>query len=255
MHLGARTSAENKFKRLVQWILKKPDCYAIGLGDYADLITRQDLRRFTGTVNKEDLMQEIDSLVNNQRDMIVHNLKPLADAGKLLGLAEGNHEESIKKHYSFDVMKDVCKTLGVPNLGYSFFYRMAIKKGTHNVIKNVIIYGSHGFSSSRRGGAAMNKRELIMANYDADIILMAHDHHKFGRRFIRLGITEKGEPRLIKKPVIIAATGSFKKTLVEGHTTWEETRGFPPNDIGVVRININIKQEGGEDKLDMHISE
>jgi hypothetical protein len=101
----------------------------------------------------------------------------------------------------------------------------------------------------------MNKRELLMTYYDADIILLGHDHHKFGRRFIRLGITSSDNPHLVKRPVIIAATGSFKKTLVEGHTTWEETRGFPPNDLGVVRININIKEEDGIDKIDMHISE
>ena len=198
---------------------------------------------------------EIDSLVNNQRDMIIDNLRPLADAGRLLGLCEGNHETAIKKHYSFDVMKDVCRSLNTPYLGYSFFYRLTLTKGSHNTKQNVIIYGTHGFGGSRRGGGAMNRRELLMTYYNADIILMAHDHHKFGRRFIRLGISACDKPRLVKKPVIIAATGSFKKTLVEGHTTWEETMGFPPNDIGVVRININIKYEGKNEKLDMHISE
>lgn len=253
VHLGSRASNEKKFDALIKWVLEKPDTYMIGLGDYADLIIRQDLKRFSGKVAKEELMDMLDSMLNEQRNLVVCKLKPVANAGKLLGLGEGNHEDAVKRHHSYDILKDICKELNVPYLGYSFFYRLTVKKKSRQKTKNVIIYGHHGWGSSRRGGYAMNKRELIMEQYDADIVLFGHDHHKFGRRFIRLGVTSNGETKIIKKPVIIAATGSYLKTIVHGDTTYAEKAGYPPNDIGVVRIDIDLQGRDGD--LDMHISE
>lgn len=253
LHLGSRAASESKFRKLVDWVLKKEDTYMIGLGDYADLVTRQDLKRFAGKCTKDDLLDMLDSAVNEQRDLVIKHLKPIADASRLLGLASGNHEYSYKKYHSFDLMKDVCKELKVPHLGYSFFYRWVISKGKGLSVRNVTIYGHHGFGSSRRSGGAMNKRELIMAQYDADIVLMGHDHHKFGSRYIRLSVSQSGVPKIIHKPVILAATGSFLKTVVEGDLTYSEQFGYPPNDIGVVRIDIDLK--GHDRDLDIHVSE
>lgn len=251
LHLGSSASHEGKFKDLVKWILSKPDCYAIGLGDYADLITRQDAKRFCGTSVKREILEHIDSLLNEQRDLVVKHLKPLADAGRLLGLVRGNHEDTIHKHYSYDLMRDVCKELNVFNLGYSCFYRLHLKKKTLGVKRDIVMYCHHGFGSSRMSGAAMNKREALFARFDADIILMGHDHHKFGKRSIRIGIDGAG--RIVHKPVIIAATGSFLKTLVQGDTTYSEKFGYPPNDIGVVRIDIRFT--GKNKVVDIHVSE
>ena len=253
LHLTANASAEKKFNKLVQWILSKPDTYAIGLGDYADAVVRQDIKRYAAGVTKPELMSSLDSLLNANRDYVIKALKPLADAGRLLGLAEGNHEESIKKHHSYDILRDVCNTLNVPYLGYSFLYRLTVRKKSRDTQKNVVIYGHHGFGASRKGGAAMNRREDILCKYDADIVLMGHDHHKFGRRLIRISMTGHGKPRLVHKPVIIAATGSFLKTCIEGETTYAEKAGYPPNDLGVIRIDIDIVGESKD--LDMHISE
>ena len=254
LHLGSRAATETKFKRLVDWILSKPDTYAIGLGDYCDAVLRQDMKRFSGKCTKDELLDLLDSAINEQRNLVIKYLKPLADNGRLLGLCEGNHEESLKKHHSFDMLKDVCHALNVPYLGFSFFYRLTLSKIEKKPTKrSLVIYGHHGFGSSRKPGASLNRKVDMISSYDADIILMGHDHHKFGSRMIKLGITPYGIPRIVHKPVIVAATGSFLKSVVQGDTTYSEKYGYRPNDIGVVRIDIRMS--GRFHDFDIHCSE
>lgn len=251
--MGARGCDEQRFDRIVNYITKKDDCYAIGLGDYADLILRQDLKRFTGSVAKRELLDMLDSMLNEQTNLVERKLKPLIKGGKLLGLGEGNHEYTTKQHHSFDITKEVCNRLNVPFMGYSWFLRLVIKKKSCNVVRTVIIYGHHGYGGGRTTGGSMNKLEQSVKFYNADIFLSAHDHQKVGKRLIRLGVTAENNPKIIHKPVIIAKTGTFLKTCEQGDTTYAERLGFPPTDLGVVKIKIGF--EGRDKRLNLHVSE
>lgn len=225
----------------------------MGLGDYADMIVRQDLKRFTGTITKADLMDMLDDMLNAQINLVMKKLKPLADKGKILILGEGNHEFSTKQHHSFDVTKELCRRLNVPYGGYSFFYRWTVKKRNSNTERNVVIYAHHGYGAGRTTGGSINKLENAVKSYDADILLSSHDHMKMGTRFIRLGITNNGKPTIVHKPVILAKTGTFLKTCEVGDTMYAERMGFPPTDLGVVKIKINF--EGHDKRINLHISE
>lgn len=253
IHLGSRACDERRFDKLIQWILKREDTYVVGMGDYCDGVLRQDLKRFMGTSVKEDLRDMLDSMINEQTRMIVKKFNPLADEGRLLGMAEGNHEYSIKQHHSYDICKEVCSQLRTPFLGYSFFYRLTLKKANTATKRNLVIYGHHGHGAGRKVGASTNRLVDGITSYDADIHLMGHDHQKLGKRYIRLGVTSNGTPKLEHKPIILARTGSFLKTCVIGDTSYSEKAGYPPNDLGVVRIDIRLV--GQDKKIDIHISE
>jgi hypothetical protein len=253
IHLGSPACDSQKLSETIKWVLGRPDTYVIGMGDYADLVVRQDLKRFTGSCVSEDMRDWLDGILNQQRRLVVEKFKPLAEAGRLLGLAEGNHEASIKKHHSYDIMKDICSMLETPYLGYSFFYRLTLKKKNLGVKRNLIIYGHHGFGGGRKPGSSVNRLLDSANSYDADIVLSGHDHQKLGKRHIRLGVTQNGEPRIVHKPVVLARTGTFLKTAINGHTTYSEQFGFPPTDTGVVRIDVRIK--GRQKELDIHVSE
>lgn len=252
LHLGSRSCAEGKIDRLFKRIVDTPDCYAIGLGDYADLVIKNDIKRFMGSCTKDELLNCLDSAVNEQRNLVVRKLQPLADAGKLIGLLEGNHEESIKKHHSFDIMQDICERLKVPNLGYSCFFNLVLsKKGNRRGV--VTIYAHHGFGWSKKVGSAMNRREDLMGKYDADLILLGHDHFCGGTRLVRLYATTADKPKIKEKPVIIAATGTYHKTAIQGYTSYSERAGYPPQPLGSVEITIDYT--GHENDLEMHIKE
>ncbi len=81
-----------------------------------------------------------------------------------------------------------------------------------------------------------------MGKYDADIYLYGHVHQKQFDRMPRLGLSGA---RLISKPQLLGICGSYKKTLSDNDIpTWEETKGFPPTEIGGIIINIQPKDYG-----------
>ena len=229
------------------------------MGDYMDAVLRTDLKRFSGNCTKEDLMDMLDSAINEQRDLVIRKFGRLSDAGRLLGMLEGNHEETIKKHHQFDVMKDITERLKVPNLGYSCFFRLALVKATKKgTTRNVLIYAHHGHGSSRRTGGSVNRFDDVVKNNEADIYLMGHDHKKWGKREIRLYLNKANQ--LAYKPIILGRTGSFMKTAVSGLTTYSEKANYPAVDLGVIKITINLKHTqnnkiSDRHELDMHISE
>ncbi len=250
-HLGSRACDEKKLDALLQWILKKEDTYLLGMGDYVDAVIRQDLKRFTGTTIKEELLDVLDSLLNEQRDTVIKKLKPLAERGKILGLACGNHEDTIKRNYSFDIMADICKSLNVPFLGYSFIYKLGLKKKNNGTRRTIDIYGHHGWSSCRTSGGSLNQLERTLGEFDVDMVLMGHDHQKVGKRIPRMRCNDN--MRMVARPIVLARTGSFLKTYIEGDTTYSERKAYRTTDLGVVRIDIRF--QGDNKDIDIHVSE
>lgn len=203
-------------------------------------------------------MGVLDSALNEQRNLVVRKFARLAEQNRLLGMLEGNHEESIKKHHQYDIMQDICGRLKVQNLGYSCFYRLYLTRGKHASVITVDIYAHHGHGACRRTGGSINRFDDVMRSYDADIYLMGHDHKKWGKREVRLSLTKSN--KLTYKPILIGRTGTFLKTSIAGHTTYAEKANYPPTDLGVIKITMTVKhtKNAGRDdrhELDMHISE
>ena len=251
LHLGARACDEKRINRLVEWVLARPDTFVLGMGDYAELIPRQDARRFDADSIKPELLENLDNLIPLQRDMIVKVFEDLAYKGRLLGMLTGNHEISIKKNYSMDIMDEVCTKLDTPNLGFSCLYRLTLKN--QRARKNVVIYAHHGWGGGRKSGASINKLIDLMSSYQADIYLSGHDHDKIGKRKPRLSITSTGKPRLKSTPAILGRTGTFLRTAQQGTTNYAEVAGYPPTDLGVLRIDMRFT--GKHDEVDLHVSE
>lgn len=223
------------------------------MGDYGDFITKADTKRFMGSAIKKEDRESIDEIIDIQVQRIVDKFMPIKH--KILGLCEGNHEWEMRHRHSTNIVKRVCKELGVPFLGYSFFYRMVLKN-TVGHTRNVIVYGHHGFGGGRTKGGTVNNIENLIKSYDADIYLMGHVHKKFGTRSIRLGMSERGKDKLHHKPMVVAATGTFMKTSVPGDLTYSEKFGYPPTDLGVVKIDITMKRDGEQRRVvDLHVSE
>ncbi len=251
LHLGSRACDEKRITRLTEWILARPDTYVIGMGDYAELIPRQDARRFDADSIKPALLKNLDNLIPIQRDMIIDTFSGLAAEGRLLGLLAGNHEMSIKKNYSMDIMEEVCTKLDTPNLGFSCLYRLTLKHPRRS--RNVVVYAHHGWGGGRKPGSSINKLIDLMSSYEADIYLSGHDHEKIGKRQPRLSITSSGKPRLRSTPAILGRTGTFLRTAQQGTTNYAEVAGYPPTDLGVLRIDIRMV--GKHEELDLHVSE
>jgi hypothetical protein len=127
------------------------------------------------------------------------------------------------------------------NIGYDGFIRVRFirNKSTDSAPAShvFVIYASHGFGGSRTSGPKVNRLESVAHSFDADIIILAHEHKKvIAPPIIKLGLSERGD--LIQKKQLAVMSGSFLKSYVKGATSYAEKSGYPPSDLGTVKIYV-----------------
>jgi hypothetical protein len=164
IHLGAINSNKAKFEAYVDYIVNTPDTYTIGLGDLIENATKCSIGM--GVYESEfDIDQQV--------DQIADYLRPIAKAGKLLGLMPGNHEYRTMKLVKLDPMYLVAKELGVPYLGWSGYFKFEVG---NQVYKAFTFHGASGAGSP--GGRINSIRKLRDVAHDMDMYFMGHVHSK-----------------------------------------------------------------------------
>lgn len=241
IHIGDKGCDIPRLRRLVGWIKNKENTYWIGMGDYANCINYTDKRFDPSTVSPEYLT-DLDNVVSKQFDDLNKILSPIKD--KCIGMHTGNHEETIRRKYHFDITRKFCDDWGVKYLGYSAFTRMHFKPNSTTRRHMVTIYSTHGAAGGRYPGYKINRLERIAGKFDADIILYAHSHTKDVHTTTQLRVTGHKYPRVAMRKQVVALTGCFMKGYIEGGTSYVERFDYPPTDLGVVKITIIVDKEG-----------
>jgi len=179
-HLGAPENQCDlkKIKAEINYILKTPNTYAIGLGDYCDCAQKMPGRRGPSV-----FLQSLDP--QTQMETAIELLTPLAKAKKLLGLHDGNHEQWIAEATGINIIKTIADGLGVPYLGPAC--DTLIYLYNKNGKQKYLIYSQHGNSSAKLKHTKLGA--LIAATKDifADVFLWGHVHQiavvKGGKRW------------------------------------------------------------------------
>ena len=225
---------------MINYIKDTPNTYWIGMGDYIEGINIEDKRFDEQSVDPTYVIKDLGQLVTIQTEDIISFLTPIKD--RCLGLLTGNHEETIRQRYHRMVTYDIAKALGCLDsyVGYDGFIRLDFERQTEAYKSSstvIVIYTSHGYGAARRSGAKVNKLEEVGRCFDADIIILAHEHKKvIAPPMIRLGLDDRGN--LIQRKQIGIMSGSFVRGYVENATTYVEKKMYPPTDIGAVKIMI-----------------
>ncbi len=238
-------------ERLAQFwydkILRTRDTYCILGGDLVDSIFEKDKRYSSNEVAqwcKDAKWNNADgsggTLMDRQFNYALAKWRPLAEAGKILWMHEGNHEQEIRLRASRDMTREWAYRLNVPYAGYSAHVNLIVRIGKAYPSKRrpkvaatayrVKFYTTHGSGSAQTHGAKMNKVAAMMDAYDADVSLMWHLHDRMHRLKRSEGI---GEPRGGLPPVIrnrdrlAAMCGTFLDRK-RGVTNYGERKGFAP---------------------------
>lgn len=245
LHLGNLNADLEYFKRLVKWIANKDNCYTILLGDMVDSINPSDPRYDHSMIDHKF------PTVDVQTNEIKKILKPLADKGKIIGIHEGNHENSSQRYNYFNPTLDMCKDFKVPFLGYTALTKLRFERttstGTRGHHASLIIYSNHGQGGGISMGAKANKLRQYAGYVDADIYLMAHHHVLMAFRDVQLTLSPQN--KLVERKRVYACTGCFQRSIGKGKTSFLERKGFPPSKVGVVKIMIH------PDTKDIHVSQ
>lgn len=199
------------------------------MGDYIEAITPSDPRWDIGVITK---WVEQNNVAESQRKWIRNLFEPIKK--KCIGLMCGNHEETIRLHNNQDVHLDLCRDLGVENLGYSCFVRLTFERaGGHTTghITTVDCHFEHGSGGAQTEGGKIMRLTKGMMGFDADIYGMGHLHDIKTNTISQLYLNSSGE---IKRRVKVGAiTGCWFRPYIESpYPSYAERKGYSPTNLG-----------------------
>ena len=256
-HLGAKACDEKLLKDTLQGIARDPRGLYVGMGDFGEAIVPGDVR-FDPRAIAPHYLPELEDIAGAQFKDIEKLLTPLANQGKIMGLFDGNHEDTIRlKHYRHLVL-DLARTLNTNYLGYSAYIRLAFEKiseeGKHCGTSMFIINAAHGNQASRTKGAILNRGIQAIAYWDTDIYVRGHSHHIIHQSITKMKMTRQGKPKMREYTPVIGASGCYFKTYQEGCENYGEKADFPPSDLGCVRVVIKpFKDDIGELSIEKYL--
>ena len=254
LHVGSSTFARRRFKKFMAEQAAIPQTHFIIMGDVFDALVVNDSKRFR--LSNIDpcyfSCAHPDRFLDMQVDDAIELLSPYTS--QILGILRGNHEDQILKRYNTDMIWQLCDRLGGKNLdlGYSALLYLQLKTDSstkNRTLRAVRVFLHHGYGGgSRTEGGAVTTYSRFITYYDADIYLVGHSHQQWSKKIARVGINRKGDWE--DRTVILANTGTFKKSLVEGVSpSWEETMGFNPRLLGGTAIEIKLTRNNTTPEL------
>jgi hypothetical protein len=238
IHKGSKTCDIKAFKKYINEYDEKT--YFMTVGDLWDAIYFRDKRFKASGQDHSDKDDPIDEEIKEMVDL----LSPIKD--RIICVGHGNHEETVLKMCMTNMSKRLAIALDAPFLGYSYWVRLHLSGKGDGGVRQVDIFCSHGFGGGcRTEGGSITKYSKFSDRYLCDIFIVGHDHKKQFVRYPLLGIAGIKDVRLISKSKMVCLGGSWKKAYSDDtSTTWEEGKGFPPNEIGGITIEIKPERLG-----------
>lgn len=173
LHIGDAHCSESEVLARVKAVQDDPYGLCILNGDLMNTALRNSVSDVYGEVLSP--MQQIAYLVNM--------LRPIA--WKIIGATAGNHENRVYKSDGIDVMRLVCREIGIEEKyapeGVLIFLRFGTRNG-HSCHRDksprqwYSIYATHGSGGGRKEGAKAIRLADMASIVDADVYVHSHTH-------------------------------------------------------------------------------
>lgn len=218
LHLGAAHANRKLMREYLNYILRTPDCYTIGLGDYVENATRNSVGMGMYAENFH---------FPRQMELVEEMLRPLVQAGKLLGLHTGNHEMRATLATGLDPAAVLAKQLRVPYLGYTAFHKWIVGETTYHVVT------LHGRSTARSPAGRLNTLRSLRDIANADVYLMGHLHDRQVHQEVVYEIDDASDSVVSRTRYYIIVGG-----LLEWPGSYADMLALPPVMPGLVKISL-----------------
>lgn len=263
IHYGTINCEKGKFEKMVDWIEKNKEVYWVGLGDYAEFINFSDKRFDPKNIDKS-LRDDLDDLCSRQTSYIASKFWNIKD--RCLGLLDGNHEESIRLNYHFDVTNDIISRLNskgnkIPRLGWNAFIKLIFLSPVGKHKSQVTMFVTHGYGGGHTIGGKVTKLVNLARDFEADIYCFGHVHEKLTHNRDIISCTQGSFNHIVRSRKCYALTGTYYNSYKKGNINYSEKKLYPPGDIGSVKITIKPFRtkviNGKKFRLppDIHVSE
>lgn len=218
VHLGSRHANIPYFKAFVDYILRTPNCVTILNGDLAETATK---------ISVGAGMFEEEMAIPAQLQALYDILLPLAQAGKILGVGPGNHEERVYQMIGINPMELLAEKLGVPYFGYQGFFKLTVND---IVYTSSFYHGSGGGSTSASKSKAAEQMNRVVI---ADLYFSGHTHgRQYHKDVIYTFDTESEDLVPLVRTYVVG--GSF----LEYWGGYSEMKALAPSMTGAVRIEL-----------------
>ena len=237
-HLGNSDCALGRIKETRDMVAADPT-YSRGIlgGDCCDFINFTD-RRFDIRQIAADFIPNLDNLAKSVSDYFIKIYAPIKD--QLIGIIPGNHDETIRIKYHFDIAGYIAGVLGIPYLQQVDMLRLFVTdKQRSYEVQGVV---SHAEKGSTTVGGKLAAVTRMAAMYDGiDFFAQAHTHEYLYHRMPRIKIAGRcGSGRRDEKRVMLFLTGGYLKTYGEGHSGYGAKKGYAPCELGSPRLKMHM---------------
>lgn len=159
-HYGHPNCNVCKIEKTIQYCLDNK-VYVLLMGDLIEAGTKT-------SVGDSIYMQKLNP--QEQYEAVEEMLRPLAEAGLIIGCHLGNHEARLIKETSVNLIKIICKTLKITYLGAACWSLVYVGNQSYT------IYSLHGKTGSKFVYTKLKAVVDISHNFLADIMAMGHVH-------------------------------------------------------------------------------
>ncbi len=245
IHLMTRGCHEDLLMENVKRIQEDDSANWLGLGDMADLISYQDVRRFDPEMIREsDFKAVLVAAGTNAVKRLDATLWPIAH--KCIGLGEGNHEDKFERRFEQHVIRSLLDRWNdrlerdgsawrVPFLGYCAFLDLTFRRKRKSVKFRICTHHGAGYAQTK--GGKLNRLVRFMQYFEADLYLMGHVHTVTDDSVVQITADEACE-HLTHKSRTGAICGTYLRTYVEGAGGYGERAMFEPAVLGTPIVTI-----------------
>lgn len=223
-HIGDLRFDEQKLNRDIEWILEKPNRFAILNGDIFNCATI----RSVSDVYKSKL---------TPRQELRYGEKIFEPIEKrILGGDIGNHEKRIARDSSLDLMEELSLFLGTYYRREGIFLKLRVGKNKNN--KQVYtLYATHGFTGSRTVGGKANRLAKLRHNVLSDIFVLGHSHQQIAFPYQMLVPDLRNNKVNEKIQVFLNSAGYLK------YGGYGEEKAYSPTPIGCPSVKLFGKEK------------
>ena len=210
LHLGSTECDLEFFDVWRREFEKAPDNKAIYcLGDLLEF-PRASLDAYGVTMTTHDALERLIELLEPYKEYVRY-------------VVTGNHEARTLREHNFDITKSIAQRLDAKYSRSDFFDKVTSDDN------EFIIYGKHGTRTSKNSQLAMNNFIRDMADIDANLYMMGHNHYTEFASNYRRGYGD-GDRRYY------AFTGHFL-----GYDGYARSKGLPLSQPSFLRLVIDNK--------------
>jgi hypothetical protein len=247
-HWDEPQSDHKAIKGYVDWIKNHKNAYTLLNGDLWTVVSSRSVANYFETSDKGRYeLIPIDDAFDQVEDL----LKPIAD--RILAADTGGHEfNHAMRETGMDLTYRLMKNLGIRDR-YARDGGVLLIKTKPLTPKDRTFFSAvftHGWGGARTRGAKLRKAEYLAEAFEADMIVISHDHTQNVTRKNILTIPNWSSNGVQVHRTMLISTGAFR-----GYTGYPFRSGYQPSDLGTPRIRIGKRlNDDGTVRKDIHAS-